>query len=297
MSSTVQKLVDKGLVTPPRWLPNSIQYEAICGSVSYGVSNDRSDLDVLGFCVPLRTTVFPHLAGEILGFGTPINRFNQWQKHHVIDDRGGKGQEYDLTIYSIVRYFHLVMQGNPNMVDSLFAPVTSILHCTQLGQKVREARKMFLHRGCWFRYKGYSYAQVTRMCDGKPVGKRKAEVEKYGFSLKMAYHAIRLLGEIEMILVEGDLDLQRNKEQLKSIRRGEWSLDQVVQYFEKKEAELETVYLNSTLPDKPNERAIKRLLLECLEMHYGSLEAAFVDVNKERDALREIAEICGRVGV
>ena len=37
--STLQHLSDRGLIKPPRWLPGSVQYETIMGSVAYGVSS------------------------------------------------------------------------------------------------------------------------------------------------------------------------------------------------------------------------------------------------------------------
>lgn len=94
------------------------------------------------------------------------------------------------------------------------------------------------------------------------------------YDVKYAYHLVRLLNEVEQILVEGDLDLQRNREQLKDIRRGEWSLDQIERYFESKERILEAAYASSTLPHSPDEVKIKELLINCLEMHYGDMSSA-----------------------
>lgn len=94
------------------------------------------------------------------------------------------------------------------------------------------------------------------------------------YDVKFAYHIVRLLNEVEQIMVEGDLDLQRNREQLKEIRRGEWTLDQVEAYFESKERALEATYAACTLPHKPDEAAIKKILLECMEMHYGDISSA-----------------------
>lgn len=104
--------------------------------------------------------------------------------------------------------------------------------------------------------------------------KRREDTIDYGYSTKFAYHCVRLMNEVEQILVEGDLDLQRNREQLKSIRRGEWTLEQFEAYFQNKEHALETVYAKSTLPHGPDEPAIKRLLLDCLSAHYGDLSSA-----------------------
>jgi predicted nucleotide-binding protein (sugar kinase/HSP70/actin superfamily) len=105
------------------------------------------------------------------------------------------------------------------------------------------------------------------------------------------------MAEVEQILTEGDLDLERNKEQLKAIRAGEWTLEQVESYFVNKEKDLESVYLSSKLPYGPDETAVKNLLLECLEEHFGSLKDVIVDVNKERQALLDIRTVLERVGV
>ena len=56
--------------------------------------------------------------------------------------------------------------------------------------------------------------------------------------VKFLYHVVRLLNEAEQILMEGDLDLERNREQLKSIRKGEWTFDQIVKYFDKQTLEI-----------------------------------------------------------
>jgi hypothetical protein len=124
--------------------------------------------------------------------------------------------------------------------------------------------------------------------------KRAEKVKNQQYDYKFGYHLCRLLGEIEQILVEGDLDLHRNSEQLKAIRRGEWTLEDVKNYFTKKESELETVYTNSTLRHSPDEHAIKKLLLECLESHYGSLEKAIVIEGQEIEILRRIKEMVER---
>jgi hypothetical protein len=153
--STLQRLTDRGLIRPPRWLPGNVQYETIMGSVAYGVSSDTSDLDVYGWAIPAKDDVFPHLRGEVPGFGTPKPQFQQYQEHHVHDPDalGGRGRTYDLTIYGIVKFFNLAMQNNPNIIDSLFTPVNCVLHSTRVGDLVRENRNLFLHKGAWLRFK------------------------------------------------------------------------------------------------------------------------------------------------
>jgi hypothetical protein len=94
-----------------------------------------------------------------------------------------------------------------------------------------------------------------------------------------------------MILGEQDLDLERHREQLKGIRRGEWTEAQLVQWAQDKERDLESLYVSSVLPHRPNEPRIKELLLACLEMHYGDLSSAVRVVGREEELLRQIAKL------
>lgn len=294
MASTIERLNKLGLITPPPWLPQAVLYECMMGSVAYGVSTDYSDVDVYGFCMPKKDLIFPHLAGEIPGFGRQVKRFEQYQQHHVYDT--GPQKSYDLTIYSIVKYFQLAMENNPNMVDSLFVPEFCVLHSTRIGQMVRENRRLFLHKGSWHKFKGYAYSQLHKANLKNPQqgSKRAADVEKHGWDTKFGYHVVRLIDEVEQILTTGDLDLQRNREQLKAIRRGEMTLDEVQHWFSDKEKVLEQVYAESKLQHSPDVAAIKQLLLNCIEDHYGSLDACIVVPDRAVQALRDIQAVLDR---
>ena len=262
----------KNLIHPPKWLPDNTIYLTKMGSQAYGVSGGGSDVDIYGICIPPKEMIFPHLAGEIPGFGNQIKRFEVWQEHHVKDQN--KAVEYDFSVYGIVKYFQLCMENNPNMIDSLFVPRNCVLHSTPVGEIVREARREFLHKGAWHKFKGYAYAQMSKIRNKQNASNphRAETIEKFGYDVKFAYHCVRLMNEVEQILTEHDLDIQRNREQLKSIRRGEWKLEDLEAYFTNKEHALELAYAASTLPHKPNEAKIKRLLLDCLEQHYGKLD-------------------------
>lgn len=288
MSSVVQKLYKQNLLSCPKWLPQSIQYEVMMGSVAYGVSDDLSDVDIYGFCIPHKDVIFPHLAGDIIGFGRQKNYFEQYQEHHIV---ANNGKEYDLSIYNIVKYFMLCIENNPNIIDSLHVPVRCVLHSTKIANMIRDERNTFLHKGAWHKYKGYSYSQIHKMSNKNPEGKRKETIEKYGYDTKFGYHVVRLLTEIEQILMEGRLDLDRNSEQLKSIRRGEWTQEQIIEYFTHKEKDLEKLYIESKLPHSPDEGKIKKLLLNCLEEYFGTLENCIVTPDKAVQALKDINEI------
>ena len=125
-----------------------------------------------------------------------------------------------------------------------------------------------------------------------PTTKRIDDLLTYGYDLKFAYHLVRLLLEAEQLLDEGDLDLRRNSEMLKAIRAGDWSRDKVIDFFERREKTLEEKYQSTKLPHSPNHEAIKILLLECLEMHYGNLGPELIYTpNRHVFAIEKIKEI------
>jgi len=304
----LQDLVEKNLIKPPDWLPSNCHYLTIMGSTAYGVSSDTSDMDIYGFAIPRKETVFPHLSGVIfvpikqgfqIGFGDEPEIFPQWIEHGVVDESalGGKGREYDFTIFNIVRYFDLLMDNNPNIIDSLFTPLECVLHSTYVGNLIRENREVFLHRGCYQNFKQYAYSQLHKMTSKKPTGKRKKIREKFGFDVKFGYHLVRLLNEVEQLLVTGTMDLRHNNEQLKAIRRGEMPEAEVRKWASDKERQLEALYSKCELPAKPRKEEIKKLLLECLDYHYGSLEKCIELPDKYKTALQEVKSIIDKAGV
>ncbi len=269
MSSIVQKLNKLGLLSAQQPFIFDTEYEAIMGSFAYGVSGNTSDIDLYAFCVPPKDYVFPHLTGYINGFGPSPQNFEVFQQHHIKIENEEK--EYDIQVYSIVRMFHLCADGNPNMVDALFVPDRCVLLQSNIARLMRDRRRMFLHKGCYHRYKGYAYAQLKRLDNMKPVGKRIELVEKYGYDTKFAYHIVRLLLQAEQIMMEHDLNLERNSEVLKAIRNGEWTLERLKAWFEEKERILETLYTASTLRHSPDWDALRNLLLCCLEEKHGKV--------------------------
>ncbi len=287
MASYVDKLKSLNLITPPKWLPSNVLFEGMTGSISYAVSNDSSDMDIVGFCMPKKEDLFPSAYGYIEGFGEKVTTFNRFQQHHIkYNDKS-----IDMTIYSISRFFQLCMDNNPNMIDALFLPRRCVLFSTEIYEHIRDKRHIFLHKGCWHKFRGYAYSQLSKITSGD-IGEmsnpsRIESIQTHGYDTKKMYHVVRLILECEQILVEHDLDLERNSEILKSIRRGEWSVQDIKDWFSGKEKDLEHVYHNSKLDYKPNESKIKSLLIDCIEMHYGKISV----LNKEQPIDGLVAEL------
>lgn len=180
-------LEKKGLIHPPSFLVSNTCYLTIMGSHSYGTADtnaeEKSDWDIYGITLATKEILFPHLAGEIYGFGRQKKRFEQFLATHVCDQdaAAGKGREYDITVFNIIKFFMLAMECNPNILDSIFTPQECVLHCTQVGNMIRENRKIFLSKAVFPKMKGYSYSQLHKMTTKEPSGKRKVIREKYGF--------------------------------------------------------------------------------------------------------------------
>lgn len=268
----VDELQTKGLIQPPKFLPDNTHYLTMMGSIVYGASTDASDRDVYGFCVPPKRVVFPHLDNVIQGFGRQIQKFEVWQQHHVKDG----DTEWDFAIYSIVKYFSLLMENNPNMLDSIYTPRNAVLHMTPLAQHVRDNKNIFVHKGCYGKFRGYAMSQMAKIRTKTAPSneKRAATVAAYGYDVKYAMHLVRLCLECEQLLETGEMHLDKDAALYRKIRAGEWSFEYLEEWFTSKEKHLEELLNTSSLPYSPDEDVIKKVLLECLEMHYGSLDQA-----------------------
>lgn len=271
MSQTAT-LTRQGALSPPDFLVQSVRYETLMGSVAYGVSQDRSDMDIYGFCIPPAPEAFPHLKGHIPGFGKPTTPFEQFQQHHarLPDDP----TIYDLNIYSIVRFVSLCMENNPNMIESLFTPQDCVLHTSASAVRLREARSSMLHKGLWSKFKGFTMSQLHKMNikQPKPNSKRAQLVEKFGYDVKFGYHAVRLLDFADQMLTSADLDMSRKRDTLIEIRQGAWTQERLVSFCELEMARLDEVCKASALPQNADKQMVRTLLLDCLEEEYGSLE-------------------------
>lgn len=258
-------------ISPPSFVVDSCVYLTVGGSHAYGCSLPTSDLDCCGICIPPLEMIFPHTRGEIVGFGTPSPKFDQWKEQHIYDNK----KEYDFSVFGIVRAFQLLMENNPNHIDTLYTPKNCILYITPIGEKIRLWRDIFLHKGCYAKFRGYAKSQLHKMKGERRSGKRLEIQQKYGWDLKFGLHLVRLLLECEQILTDHTLDLRKDSTFLREIRNGEWEYERVLRWAEDHLLILEEVYKKSTLRERPNEDEIKSLLLSCLEEYFGDLRYIF----------------------
>jgi uncharacterized protein len=91
-----------------------------------------------------------------------------------------------------------------------------------------------------------------------------------GYDAKNMMHTIRLLQVAEEILREGKLHVKRgNRDELLSIKRGEFQYDELLVMADSLMQRIETAYEKSSLPAMPDKDSIESILVQMREELYG----------------------------
>jgi hypothetical protein len=101
---------------------------------------------------------------------------------------------------------------------------------------------------------------------------RSALEEKYGYDTKHAYHLVRLIRMCREILTTGKVLVKRpDREELLTIRNGAWSYEQLIEFAEREEKEINELYLTSTaLPKIPDKEKLDELCIRLVEQSLGA---------------------------
>lgn len=177
--------------------------------------------------------------------------------------------EWDVVVYEIKKFVSLLIKNNPNVLGLLWLPDNLYIHRNKWGSMLIENRDIFLSKVCYKSFCGYAYSQLHRMehlaFKGYMGDKRKKLVEQHGYDTKNAAHLIRLLRMGIECLNEGTVNVFRHDaEQLKAIKRGEWELNQVKEEADRLFKIMDTAYVNSKLPFRPDVEKAEKLLVEII---------------------------------
>jgi predicted nucleotidyltransferase len=177
-------------------------------------------------------------------------------------------EELDATFYSLRKFIGLLLKCNPNVVGLLWLKPDLYLRVHPAFRRLIEQRDVFSSKIAFDAFAGYASAQIKKMqsqaFQGYMGAKRKELVERLGYDAKNAAHAIRLLRMGTEFLETGALRVFRedDAEEIRSIKRGEWSLEQVQAEAERGFTAAGQAFERSTLPDRPDFDAAERLLLD-----------------------------------
>ena len=121
------------------WQTNLL-LEVLTGSRAQGLAGPESDTDSRGVCIPPREV--------LLG----LEDFEQYE------ERGG-----DRVVYALSKLVRLALDGNPNIIEVLYAEPEDVLFLRRFGERLLAERDAFLTRRVGERFLGYAGHQLRRM--------------------------------------------------------------------------------------------------------------------------------------
>jgi predicted nucleotidyltransferase len=180
------------------------------------------------------------------------------------DDRRNGPNDVDVTLYSLKKWAALACKGNPTALHFLFTKGT-VQH--PVWAEIVSNKDVFLARPCAKQFIGFANDQFQRMTGRKGRGKKgqRPELEvKYGYDVKAAMHALRLLYECKELILEGRITLPRPERALLiRVRTGKFSMDKVMTMAEELFAECRDAASRSRLPDSVDRHAVSKLVTGC----------------------------------
>lgn len=178
-----------------------------------------------------------------------------------------KKDELDVVMFSLDKFMRLLLKGNPNVLGLLWLREEDYIYKHPAFQKMIAARSIFSSKQSYNSFIGYAHDQLKRLSHiafkGYLGAKRKALVEKFGYDTKNAAHLIRLLRMGIEFLQTGKLNVFREKdaEEIKSIKKGEWGVGQVEKEAEKLFKVAHDAKVESKLLDDPDKDKAQDLLI------------------------------------
>lgn len=226
------------------------------GSISQGLNIDNNDEDLMGVCIGPKNVYYG------------LSKYEQSEvKYTTIDN-----VTIDSVVYEIRKFFRLLIKQNPTTLSLLWLRPEYYIHISKLGQKILDNRDLFLSKEMYHSFTGYAHSQLMRMekYDNSAIGKRKILIDKFGYDCKNATHLIRLLKMCIEFLNTHVLNVYRENdtEELKEIKSGLWSLDNVKKYANDLFNDTKYALEKSTLPNKVDFALAEVLLMLILNEYF-----------------------------
>ena len=241
------------------------------GSGVHGTSiSGQDDRDEMGVCLepPEFVTGLARVPNGIRGDG-PVVAFEQYERHTVWDQPGGLGNrsgagDLDVVIYSARKWARLALAGNPTVLLVLYVPDDEVVFRNEAGAELVENAHRFVSKLAAQRFLGYLQSQKAAMTGEVGAHTNRPElVAIHGYDTKYAMHALRLGYQGVELLTTGRITLpvpEPQRAYLRTIRRGEVGLTEVVAAVSAAEAELIRLQQSSTLPPEPDREWVDRWL-------------------------------------
>lgn len=232
------------------------------GSGVHGTSiGGQDDRDEMGICLePARfvtglATVPRGLSEERRITFEQFQRHTVWDRPGGLDNRSGAG-DLDVVVYTARKWCRLALAGNPTVLLALFVPDGEVVLRDGTGAELVDNAHRFVSRLAADRFVGYLRAQRDAMTGRTaPRTNRPELVAEHGYDTKFAMHALRLGVQGEELLTTGRITLPVPDPQLswlRSVRRGEMPLEEVLAAVDHAEGRLVELARSSVLPEQPD---------------------------------------------
>lgn len=251
-SEQARRLAEAGLIL-----------RAQVGSGLHGTSiSGQDDRDEMGICLEPAAYV-TGLARVPAGLDAPEATvgFEQYQRHTVWDKPGGLANrsgagDLDVVIYSARKWARLALAGNPTVLLLLFVPDQEVVFRNDAGAELVANADRFVSQLAADRYIGYLGTQRSAMTGAVGAHTNRPElVAEHGYDTKFAMHALRLGVQGVELLTTGRITLpvpEPSRAYLRSIRRGEVPLPEVVAAIGDAEQELIALRASPAVPAQPD---------------------------------------------
>jgi hypothetical protein len=207
-----------------------VVFRCIVGSTAYGLNNEDSDTDRRGFYLP---------PAEI-----------HWGLAGVPEQLETDREE---CYWEIEKFIRLCLKANPNVLECLYSPLVET--CASPARELIEMRHIFLSKYIHRTYNSYVLSQFKKL---EQDLRNQHEVR-----WKHVMHLIRLLLSGVAVLRDGFVPLRvdRYRDRLLAIRRGEIPWEQVETWRLKLHCELDRMLETTQLPEQPDYERANRFLI------------------------------------
>lgn len=234
------------------------------GSVAHGISVGGSDFDY----TVIRLESWTEFVNG------PGDRQSMQVRTQPDGERSRMG-DIDLSVYTLRKFAHLAMSGNPSILSALWSPTTflprdlwSHFRATMQGYvPAVSAGQAFL---------GYMRQQMERWLGtrGQKNVNRPELVAQYGFDVKYAAQIIKLGHQGITFMETGIVEIpisEPTATEIKSLRTGGYTETQALDWAKGVEARLKQAINRSSLPERPNQIGIQHLVASTYGQHYAAV--------------------------
>ena len=122
------------------WAHQRVLFKVLSGSRAHGLDTAESDHDTRGVCIPPKR--------YLLG----LSHFEQWQSE------GG-----DHVLFSLQKFIKLALEGNPNIIETLFTRQEDWLFSHPLSEPLIAHRHIFLSKNVGTKFGRYAIHQLQKI--------------------------------------------------------------------------------------------------------------------------------------